>query len=71
MNQQTVEKIINAAVQNMVNRANIEITGTYCAKVVTGADIFSDILANPTGNTSRRLAEFVALGINYYAAAQE
>lgn len=61
-----IEKITNAAVENMVRRANIEITGTYQAKAVGAADIWAAVVADPTGNTAFRLAELVVLGIGTY-----
>ena len=69
MNQQTIEKITNAAIAAMVRRANIEMTGSYEAKVVNGSDIVSAVMDDPTGNTAFRLAEYIVLGINYYEAA--
>jgi len=66
MNQQTLEKITTGAVEILVNRANIEITGTYCAKVVTDADIWAAVAADPAGNVAYRLAELITLGVKTY-----
>ena len=68
MNEVTVTKIIEAAIEIMVRRANIELTGTMVAKVVGPADIWAAVTADPTGNTAFRLAELTALGINTHQA---
>ena len=62
----TITKIANAAIEIMVRRANIEITGSYQAKAVTAADICAAVISDPTGNTAFRLAELVALGVEHY-----
>lgn len=65
-NEATITKITNAAIEVMVNRANIEITGSYKAQAVSAADICNAIVADPTGNAAFRLAELIALGIEHY-----
>lgn len=68
MNEVTVTKIIDSAIEIMVRRANIELTGTMVATVVGPADIWAAITSDPTGNTAFRLAELTALGIETYQA---
>ena len=68
MNEVTVAKIIEAAIEIMVRRANIELTGTMVAKVVGPADIWVAVISEPTGNAAFRLAELTALGIDTYQA---
>lgn len=63
-----LEKIANAAIENMTRRANIELTGTYEAKVVSAADLWAAIAAEPTGNVAFRFAELFTLGIEHYEA---
>lgn len=68
MNEVTVAKIIEAAIEIMVRRANIEITGTMVEKVVGPADIWAAVTSDPAGNAAFQLAELTAIGINTYQA---
>lgn len=67
-NAAVLEKIANAAIENMTRRANIELTGTYEAKVVSAADLWAAIAAEPAGNAAFRFAELFALGVEHYEA---